>query len=83
MMGWRIEKEIEIAKGLIRMRRAGYFAAVFIDASRISLQMPGDYDLRRAVSWSEAARIVEEFERRKRKPAGKTNIPIRKDARFK
>ena len=83
MLMWRAEQEVATVQGLIRMRRAGYFEGVFVDQSRITLQMPSEYDVRRFVSWPEARRIVDEFERGRRKPASKASaVAIRKDERL-
>ena len=68
---WKIEQQIETVKGLIAMRKAGKFEGVFVDESRITLQVSRFPDVRRYVFWDEAKRQVDEFRelQARKKPA--------------
>jgi hypothetical protein len=54
-----------IIKGLIDMRKAGLFRAVYCDANKLAivLHSPNDTEgaLRQSISWVDALKMVEEF----------------------
>jgi hypothetical protein len=63
--------KIEIALGLIAMRRAGKFRAVYVDAGRLSVSYGDAYhEQRHPLSWESAERRVEAFYRTRRRPSG-------------
>jgi hypothetical protein len=64
------ESRMVIIEGLIAMRRAGVFRMVYCDADRLAVVLPSKQDLkgsvRQQISWIEAERMIEEFERQRK-----------------
>jgi hypothetical protein len=56
-----------VVLGLIEMRKAGMFRAVYCDANRLALVLHSENDtegkIRQSISWVDALKMVEEFKR--------------------
>lgn len=67
-----------IVRGLIDMRKAGLFRAVYCDANRLAivLHSPNDTEgkIRQSISWTDALKMVEEF--KKQTASGQTPLLV-------
>lgn len=57
---------VDLARGLLEMRRAGLFSAVWCDENRFHIALPGE-DIRHMVGANWVARVVDKFRELQRK----------------